>query len=114
MELGIHVIDFTYAGGIATGLGDIAEAAEEAGCQHLSVMDHWFQMEAYRPLTDPMLEAYTTLGYVAARTQRLKLHALVTGVMYRHPGLLAKTVTTVDVLQRRPRGAGHRRRVVRA
>ena len=61
-------------------------------------MDHFFQMEALAPAEEPMLEAYTTLGYVAAQTQRMTLGVLVTGVMYRYPGLLAKTVTTLDVL----------------
>jgi F420-dependent oxidoreductase-like protein len=61
-------------------------------------MDHFFQMEAMAPAEDPMLEGYTALGFVAGRTERLRLRLLVTGVTYRHPGLLAKTVTTLDVL----------------
>jgi F420-dependent oxidoreductase-like protein len=61
-------------------------------------MDHWFQMEAMWPAEEPMLEGYTTLGFVAAATERLRLRLLVGGVTYRHPGLLAKTVTTLDVL----------------
>jgi F420-dependent oxidoreductase-like protein len=61
-------------------------------------MDHYFQMEHAGSAAEPMLEAYTTLGYVAARTERMTLGVLVTGVMYRHPGLLAKIVTTLDVL----------------
>ncbi|GAA3448815.1 TIGR03560 family F420-dependent LLM class oxidoreductase [Dactylosporangium matsuzakiense] len=61
-------------------------------------MDHYFQMEQYAPADEPMLEGYTTLGYVAALTQKMTLGLLVTGVMYRHPGLLAKIVTTLDVL----------------
>ena len=61
-------------------------------------MDHYFQMEAMAPADEPMLEGYTTLGYLAALTQRMTLGLLVTGVMYRHPGLLAKIVTTLDVL----------------
>ena len=64
----------------------------------LSFMDHFFQMEAMAPAEDPMLEGYTALGFVAGRTERLRLRLLVTGVTYRHPGLLAKTVTTLDVL----------------
>jgi F420-dependent oxidoreductase-like protein len=61
-------------------------------------MDHWFQMEAMWPAEEPMLEGYTTLGFIAAQTERLRLRLLVGGVTYRHPGLLAKTVTTLDVL----------------
>jgi F420-dependent oxidoreductase-like protein len=62
------------------------------------VMDHWFQMEAIFPATDPMLEGYTTLGFLAAHTETVRLGMLVTGVTYRQPGLLAKTVATLDVL----------------
>ena len=61
-------------------------------------MDHWFQMDAFFQAEEPMLEGYTTLGYLAAKTSRVRLGLLVTGVTYRHPGLLAKTVTTLDVL----------------
>ncbi len=64
----------------------------------LSVMDHYFQMEFNGGAEDPMLEAYTTLGFLAARTSTVRLGALVTGVTYRHPGLLAKIATTLDVL----------------
>ena len=61
-------------------------------------MDHYFQMEQMASAEDPMLEGYTALGFVAGRTERLRLRLLVTGVTYRYPGLLAKTVTTLDVL----------------
>jgi F420-dependent oxidoreductase-like protein len=61
-------------------------------------MDHWFQMDWFAPAEDPMLEGYTALGFVAGRTSKLRLRLLVTGVTYRHPGLLAKTVTTLDVV----------------
>ena len=63
-----------------------------------TLMDHWFQMEMMAPAEDPMLEGYTSLGFLAGQTQRMRLGLLVTGVTYRHPGLLAKTVTTLDVL----------------
>ncbi|HEY3263165.1 MAG TPA: LLM class F420-dependent oxidoreductase [Pseudonocardiaceae bacterium] len=101
MDVGIHVVDFTGFGGtqnVAAGLSSAASAADAAGCQHLSVMDHYFQMESFSDVRDPMLEGYTTLGFLAARTTRVKLHVLVTGVTYRHPGLLAKIVATLDVL----------------
>jgi len=101
MQLGIHFPNFTLPGGntaIATHLRDTATAAEAGGCSQFTVMDHWFQMEQRAPATDPMLEGYTSLGYLAAVTSTMRLGLLVTGVTYRHPGLLAKTVTTVDVL----------------
>ncbi len=101
MELGIHLIDFSRLGGparIARGVSDVARAAEDAGCQHLSVMDHYLQMDRAFDPRDPMLECYSTLAFVAGRTERLGLHVLVTGVSYRHPGLLAKIVATLDVL----------------
>lgn len=101
MQLGIHVIEFTVAegpAGIAAELARVGAAAEAAGVTHLSVMDHYFQMEQVLPATDPMLEGYTTLGFLAAHTSTVRLGLLVTGVTYRHPGLLAKIVSTVDVL----------------
>ena len=61
-------------------------------------MDHWFQMETLSRAEDPMLEGYTSLGFVAAHTERIRIGLLVTGVTYRHPGLLVKTITTLDVL----------------
>ncbi len=103
MRVGVHLVDFGFAGGAATiesTLADAGRAAEEAGLDNLSVMDHYFQMEGMG-LGDapaPMLEAYTTLGFLAAHTTTVELQALVTGVTYRHPGLLAKIVTTLDVL----------------
>src|SRR5579862_1389956 len=101
MEIGVHVVSFSWPGGpasIAPTLAGIASAAEEAGVSHLSFMDHWFQMEAMAPATEPMLEGYTSLGYMAALTSTVTLGLLVTGVTYRYPGLLAKTVATLDVL----------------
>ena len=99
--MGIHYMNFTLPGGapaIPGAFGDTAVAAEQAGFKWLTVMDHWFQMESFAPPQEPMLEAYSALSYAAAKTERLKLGTLVTGVTYRHPGLLAKTVTTLDVL----------------
>ena len=101
MQLDIHVPRFTWPGGaaaIGTTFGDLAQTAEGIGVRTLSVMDHWFQMEMLWPADEPMLEGYTTLGFAAAKTQRLRFRLLVGGVTYRHPGLLAKTVTTLDVL----------------
>ena len=99
MDLALHVSDFTPFGSeVAPGLAATARAAEDAGFSTLTLMDHWFQMEAMAPADDPMLEGYTTLGFLAGRTERLRLSLLVTGVTYRSPGLLAKTVATLDVL----------------
>jgi F420-dependent oxidoreductase-like protein len=101
MNLDLHVWRFDWAGEPATigaGVGDLAQRAEAIGVRTLSFMDHFFQMEMAAPATDPMLEGYTALGFVAGRTERLRLRLLVTGITYRHPGVLAKTVTTVDVL----------------
>jgi len=101
VKLGLHY--WTYStpadpAQIAPTLAATARVAEEAGFSTFTVMDHYFQMDHAGSAAEPMLEAYTTLGYLAGRTERLTLGVLVTGVMYRHPGLLAKIVTTLDVL----------------
>jgi F420-dependent oxidoreductase-like protein len=84
---------------IPSTLDTIGAICDEGGVSTLSVMDHWFAVEAMgMAVTDPMLEGYTTLAFLAARTRRVALRLLVSGVTYRHPGLLAKTVTTLDVL----------------
>ncbi len=101
MLLGIHVSNFTWPNGPAglrPDLVRIAQTAERAGFDRLSVMDHVWQIGVIGPPEHEMLEAYTTLGFVAACTDRMQLMTLVTGVTYRDPGLLAKTVTTLDVL----------------
>jgi alkanesulfonate monooxygenase len=101
MKLGLHVSNFTFSGGPTQLRGDlvrIAQAAEAAQFDRLSVMDHLWQIHHIGPRESEMLEAYTTLGYLAAVTERIKLLTLVTGTVYRQPGLLAKLVTTLDVL----------------
>jgi F420-dependent oxidoreductase-like protein len=101
MELGLHVADFTWAAGpeaIAKDLRRIAVAAEDTGFTKLSVMDHLWQIRVVGPPEHEMLEAYTTLGYLAACTSKIELLAWVSAVVYREPGLLAKAVTTLDVL----------------
>jgi F420-dependent oxidoreductase-like protein len=101
MNLGIHYANFTLPGGpeaLGPTLADTARAAEEVGCATFTLMDHWFQMEAFATSQDPMLEGYTSLGFLAGQTRVMKLSLLVTGVTYRHPGLLAKIVTTLDIL----------------
>jgi F420-dependent oxidoreductase-like protein len=111
MHLGIHYANFTLPGGaaaIAPTLSETAQIADEGGVRMFTVMDHFFQMPQFRydwhdpsriaDAEDPMLEGYTTLGFVAARTKTMYLGTLVTGVTYRHPGLLAKAVSTLDML----------------
>jgi F420-dependent oxidoreductase-like protein len=101
MKLGLHIPDYTWPGGPASlghDLARVGRAAEEAGFDRVSVMDHFFQIGHLGPPEHEMLEAYTTLGYLAAHTSRVKLLTLVTGVVYRQPGLLAKIITTLDVL----------------
>ncbi len=101
MELGLHVSNFTWPGGpstLAEDLARVAEAAENGGFTKLSVMDHVWQISHVGPPEMDMLEAYTTLGYLAGRTSRITLLAWVTAVVYREPGMLAKAVTTLDVL----------------
>jgi F420-dependent oxidoreductase-like protein len=101
VKLGLHVSDFTWPGGpprLRSDLTTIAQAAESAGFDRLSVMDHFFQIGHLGPPEHEMLEAYTTLGFIAGVTSRIKLLVVVTGVIYREPALLAKAVSTLDVL----------------
>ena len=117
MQLGVHYANFSHPEWehrLVDRFTETALVADQGGVGQLTVMDHWFQMEMLGGPSEPMLEGYTTLGYLAAVTQRLRLSLLVTGVTYRHPGLLAKTVTTLDVLSRRARHVGDRSGMVRA
>ncbi|MBF6231146.1 LLM class F420-dependent oxidoreductase [Nocardia farcinica] len=102
MELGFHLPIFDIDGGTSAIAGELARAgaaAEAAGATWLSFMDHYFQIEPTGlPAEANMLEGYTALGFLAAHTTTVELGLLVTGVTYRHPGLLAKIVTTLDVL----------------
>jgi F420-dependent oxidoreductase-like protein len=102
MKLGLHYWNFAKPAPdpatVTATLRETALIAEQGGVDAFTFMDHYFQMEASAPADEPMLEGYTALGYVAALTERMTLGLLVTGVMYRHPGLLAKIVTTLDVL----------------
>jgi F420-dependent oxidoreductase-like protein len=101
MKIGLHISDYTWDGGAAElgpRLGAIAQRAEQGGVDRISVMDHVWQILNIGPPEHEMLEAYTALGFLAAKTERVKLLAMVTAVIYREPGLLAKAVTTLDVL----------------
>jgi F420-dependent oxidoreductase-like protein len=101
MRFGLHFMDFNLPGEpgtLAPMIAATAKATEEAGGSWFTAMDHFFQMEHYRTSLDPMLEGYSVLAFAAAHTSRIKLGTLVTGVTYRHPGILAKTVSTLDAL----------------
>ena len=98
MQIGIHYSRFPVPPGStrARSLAETARAADQGGAALFTVMDHYFQMEHYGGPPEPMLEGYTTLGLLAGITESVELGLLVTGVTYRHPGLLAK----IDGLQR--------------
>jgi F420-dependent oxidoreductase-like protein len=101
VKLGLHISNFTWPEGaprLGPVLAEVASAADEAGFERISVMDHLWQIGVIGPPEHEMLEAYTALGFLAAHTKTAKLLTLVTGVVYRDPGLLAKAVTTLDVL----------------
>jgi F420-dependent oxidoreductase-like protein len=103
MHIGLQIPSFTVPGGTAAirpKLKEIVTTAEEAGFYSLWVMDHYYQIKGLfgETYTDPMLEAYTTLGYFAGLTEKASLGVLVTGVIYRHPAVLMKMVNTLDVL----------------
>lgn len=101
MKLGLHIPNFTWPGGPATlgsDLERIARMADDVGFERMSVMDHVFQMVRLGGPAMEMLESTTTLGFLAGKTSKIRLLALVNGVVYREPGLLAKSLTTLDVL----------------
>jgi alkanesulfonate monooxygenase len=101
MDIGLHVAKFNWPGrpdSIGPTLARVAATADEAGFSMLSVMDHLWQLDWNGEPEEEMLEAYTTLGFLAGHTSRITLLAWVTAVTYREPGLLAKAVTTLDVL----------------
>jgi len=101
VKLGLQIPYFTWPGGppdVARKLGEIVRSAEAAGYDSIWVMDHHFQIPMVGPAEMDMLEAYTTLGFIAGQTSRVGLGTMITGVTYRHPGILIKEVTTLDVL----------------
>ena len=101
MKVGLHISNFTWDDGPAElrfRLADIAQRAEQGGVDRISVMDHVWQIGPIGPPDHEMLEAYTALGWLAAKTERVKLLTMVTAVVYREPGLLAKAMSTLDVL----------------
>jgi F420-dependent oxidoreductase-like protein len=101
MKVGLQIPDFGSPAGpsqLGADLATVARTADDAGFDFIAVMDHFFQIGVIGPPEQPMLEAYTTLGYLAACTTRANLITLVTGTVYRHPGILAKIISTLDVL----------------
>ncbi len=101
---GFHMPNFTHPGvpndRLFERVVQQAKAAEKAGFDLVTVMDHFYQIRGIGPDTEPMMEAYTTLGALAASTSRVKLGTLVTGVTYRNPAILVKQVTTLDVISK--------------
>jgi F420-dependent oxidoreductase-like protein len=103
VRIGIHYANFSHPDWqtrLADRLTETAKVADQGGASLFTVMDHWFQMENLGGPPEPMMEGYTTLGYLAGQTENVRLSLLVTGTTYRYPGLLAKIVTTLDVLSR--------------
>ncbi len=101
MQIGLQIPNFTWPGGAAhlrRRLAEIARTADDGGFASIWVMDHFFQIEMVGPVDRDMLEGYSVLNFLAAQTEHARLGTLVTGVTYRHPGVLAKTVSTLDVL----------------
>jgi F420-dependent oxidoreductase-like protein len=101
MKIGLQIDSFTFPGGteaIGPTVARVVRDADEAGFDSLWVMDHFFQIRGVGPVTDPMLEGWTTLGFMAAHTQHARLGLMVGGVHYRAPGLWIKAATTLDVL----------------
>jgi F420-dependent oxidoreductase-like protein len=101
LKIGLQIPYFTWPGGppeLGPKLADVVRTAEGAGFDSIWVMDHYFQIPMLGGIELDMLEAYTTLGFIAAHTRKAKLGTMVTGVTYRHPGILVKQVTTLDVL----------------
>ena len=101
---GYHMPSFTFAGTPDSKLFDrvveLAQSAEAAGFDLVTVMDHFYQIGGVGSEEEPMLEGYTALGGIAARTERVMLGTMVTGVTYRNPAMLAKTVTTLDIVSK--------------
>jgi len=103
MKIGLQIPDFSTPSGperLGAELATVARTADDAGFEYIAVMDHFFQIPAVGPAEKEMLEAYTTLGYLAACTSRAALLTVITGTVYREPGILAKIVTTLDVLSK--------------
>ncbi len=101
MKLGLQISSFTWPDGparIAATLADVVRSADEAGFDSIWVMDHFFQIRSVGKNEEPMLEGFTTLGYMAALTKRARLGLMVGGIHYRQPGLWIKAATTLDVL----------------
>lgn len=101
MRVGLHINSFTWPGGpqaLRERLAEVVRTADDAGFSFITVMDHFFQIGVVGPVEMEMLEGYSTLTYLAAATKRVRLGTMVTGVTYRYPGVLIKTVTTLDVL----------------
>ena len=101
MRVGLQIPSFSWSGGdpaIGPTLARIVQAADDVGFDSIWVMDHFFQIRGVGRVDEPMLEGWTTLGFMAAHSTRARLGLLVGGVHYRFPGLWVKAATTLDVL----------------
>ena len=101
MRIGLHIPNFTWPGGpaaLSERLAAVARTADDAGFSFITVMDHFFQIGVQGPVELEMLEGYSALAFLAGQTKHVRLGTMVTGVTYRHPGVLVKTATTLDVL----------------
>jgi len=101
MKIGLTIPDFSWPGGptkLGSTMAQIARTADQAGFESIWVMDHFWQIRGNGPPEHDMLEGYSALAFMAALTSRARLGTMVTGAVYRYPGVLAKTVTTLDVL----------------
>ena len=109
MDIGFHIANFTWDvpdHQLAPTLARAATEAETSGIKRITVMDHFWQIRGIGTPEKPMLEGYTALGFLAAHTKSVLLHTLVTGVIYREPAILAKQITTLDVLSGGRAGLG--------
>ena len=109
MDIGFHIANFTWDvpdSALADTFARAAQEAENSGIKRISVMDHFWQIGSIGTPEKPMLEGYTALGFLAAHTKSVLLHTLVTGVIYREPGILAKQISTLDVLSGGRAGLG--------
>jgi F420-dependent oxidoreductase-like protein len=101
VKIGVQIPNYTWPGGarqLGPTLTNIVKTADQGGFSYIAVMDHFFQIRGVGPAENEMLEAYTALGFIAAHTERAKLLTVVTGALYRYPGILAKIISTLDVL----------------
>jgi F420-dependent oxidoreductase-like protein len=118
MKISLNITNYSWPDGLAAHLGRIARAADQGGLDTVWVADHLLQADPTSRPEAEMLEAHTTLGFLAGQTERIRLGTMVAGVTFRIPALLVKAVTTLDVLSdgraRFGIGAGYEQQEARA